>query len=412
MTGIDPLLVLDRNRCRRRGGALEVSHLGHRIASDGVAAVAYPGDCTGLREEPNLAGTLWPEAPGSTIATDLVALRAWLARALPSIPDRDKLACGECGGCGTVTHTCDCGHEHDHPCGACSQTGEAMDTEARRLLHPQVTVHGVLVDGRALLRALCALPGRAATWQVTRRGAVAFVLLVSEDWRYLLMEDASGAASIGTWPECTEDVCARGAEESPPAPSIDPMAILDPARCEAGGGPNHFATHGHLVWSDSVALVAWPSDCSGVESRSWTDDVLWPECPTPAIPLDLVALRAWLTRVMPPAQSAATRVKCSRCDGSGRWCGEECEECGGAGKVLPDDAEAEPVADVVILGGRFNGRFLLRALSALPGDSATWQRTGPEWSSPALIVGEGWRYVLMPVRSDTEVLGTWTEVVS
>ena len=177
------------------------------------------------------------------------------------------------------------------------------------------------------------------------------------------------------------------------------------------GGQYTFVTRGWRGESDGYAVVAWPGDTEGLKPRPDIDAILWPE-PAALAPVDLAALREWLARVVPPLPPyvGPEPVKCPRCHGKGtsdcacRECGHvydcTCDECDGEGMVLPDEPPPPPPVYVELLGGAFNGRFLARALSALPGDAGEWQRIADDRRGALLIVGEGWRYALMPVLLD------------
>ena len=124
---------------------------------------------------------------------------------------------------------------------------------------------------------------------------------------------------------------------------------------------------------------------------------------------------------------------CPQCQGTGEMITSRCPNCKGTGSVFvgcwacsnthehrcaeclgrktveaPKPPEPPPPRPPVVklLGDYFDARWMARALANLPGDTAAWGKEGD--LAPLVVQGDGWRYVVMPLRRfDEPVLGEW-----
>lgn len=104
-------------------------------------------------------------------------------------------------------------------------------------------------------------------------------------------------------------------------------------------------------------------------------------------------------------------MECHECDGEGALeCGEcghesDCKHCKGSGQVKSRTTKTEPCACIdaglpVTLGiSQVNLRLLLPVLEQIPDQPIRWGHLGDKYE-PLRIDGEGWHFLLMPMRTD------------
>jgi hypothetical protein len=171
----------------------------------------------------------------------------------------------------------------------------------------------------------------------------------------------------------------------------------------------------HTVATDGHRLIAVPHDYG---CAPFPDDF------APAVlklldapngerkPIDLAALRAFVSRIAPPFVWCANcdgegTAQCPECDGEGFHscvcdCGndhtKDCRYCRGAGEIPCSGCSGKGDSAVRMrIGGQlFNARIIASPPELLSGDVATITHYGQDRA--AVIDGDGWRLVMMPMR--------------